>query len=178
MNFKAIHRTDAASAAAIIQNGFDIRKFGTATRKAGQSGNFRYHPRGIFLSTGVDASPDDPVPHPWNHRDRGVYIFCNVTLQKPYPVQTQMEGKFYQQWLSESYGGAVGARLTSAMQREGYDGIYCEESGELVVFRPDQIQIDKSMSLASLETYQRWKKQEKNEWKVSFSEWLTVRHRP
>ena len=167
---KALHRTDYNSAVNILQNGFDLTKFGTATKKTGQAANFRHHARGIFLSEDWGANPKELPPHPWDHRDRGVYIFGEAQLQKPFECQTQMDGMFYQEWLSKKYGGKVKAQLTAAMQKEGYDGIYVSDSGEVTVFNPNAFIIDRNKSMESMEAYQAWKSSAGR----GFKEWLAA----
>ncbi len=169
MNVKALHRTDAASALEILRAGFDLNKFGSATKKTGQADNFRYHAKGIFLSEDHGANPKQLPPHPWDHRDRGVYIFGTANLDKPMELTTEMEGIFYQKWLSDKYGGKTKASLTAALLKEGYDGIYVTDSGEITVFDPDSFPIDKARSIESYRAYQAWKTPGQG-----FKEWLTA----
>jgi hypothetical protein len=167
---KALHRTDYASAVAIIENGFDLTKFGSATKKTGQAENFRHHARGIFLSKDEGVNPAQLPPHPWDHRDRGVYIFGNVTLQKPFECHLHMDGMFYQEWLSKKFGGKVKAQLTAAMQKQGYDGIYVPESEEITLFNPNGFSIDRTRSMESMKAYQDWKLSANK----GFKEWLQI----
>lgn len=159
---RAVHKTDLKSALSILDSGFDLNKFGSVTKKTGQS-SFGNHPKGIYLTLDDGFRPQDPVSHPWDHKDRGVLIFCSVSLTKPLETDLFVDGKFYQDWLSKKYGSR-GARLTMAMQKEGYDGIICPETGEIIVFNPGQIQIDREKTSLSLDSYSRWKS--------GFREWL------
>ena len=161
-----IHRTDFKSAESILKKGFDLKKFGTATAKSGQAASFGSHPRGVYLSVDEGFSPENLPPHPWDHRDRGVMIFGSVELRNPLVVKFQMEGKFYQEWLSAKYR-ATGARLTTAISKEGYDGIYCADTGEVVVFDPERIKIDRNESMESMRAYMGWKGVS-----VNFKEWI------
>jgi hypothetical protein len=160
MLIPTVHKTDYKSAQSIIKNGFDLNKFGSATLKTGQSDRFRHHPRGVYFSTAEDFSPEDIVSHPWDHREKGVLIFCQVRLNNPFITEPFIEGKFYQEWLSQKYGGS-GAKLTSAMENEGYDGIVCPKTSEVVVFNPSQIEIDKEKTTKSLRLH------------AGFKEWIS-----
>ena len=166
----ALHRTDFNAGMEIMRTGFNLNKFGSATKKTGQGDYFKYHARGIFLSEDWGANPKELPPHPWDHRDRGVYIFGAVNLQKPLTLNTQMEGVFYQKWLSDKYGGKTKATLTTALQQEGYDGIFVQDAGEVTVFRPDSFIIDKNKTAESFEAYQAWKSSAGK----SFKEWLAI----
>lgn len=168
MNVKALHRTDAASAVDILRSGFDLNKFGSATKKTGMARDFNYHPKGIFLSQDEGANPAQLPPHPWDSKDRGVYIFGTANLNKPLELTSQMDGIFYQKWLSDKYGGKAKAQLTAALLKDGYDGIYVTDLGEIIVFDPDSFPIDKARSIQSYRTYQAWK----NPKGQGFKEWL------
>lgn len=157
---KAVHKTDSAAAESILRNGFDLRKFGSSTTKSGPS--YSGHPKGIYLTADEGFRPEDPVSHPWNHQDLGVLIFCTVVLENPFLVKQRIEGKFYQQWLADKYG-ATGSNLTRLIKKEGYDGIFCNETGEIVVFNPNQIKIDEEKTIQSLNSYRN---------PVGFKEWL------
>lgn len=164
----ALHRTDYNAGLQILRNGFDLSKFGSATKKSGQAGQYNLHPRGIFLSEDWGAKPAELPPHPWDHRDRGIYIFGTANIQKPLTLQTQQEGMFYQKWLSDKYGGKTKAPLTTAIQRDGYDGVYVQDAGEIIVFDPDAFVIDQNKSMESVQAYIEWKKSQGK----GFKEWL------
>lgn len=83
-------------------------------------------------------------------------------------VQVHQDGMFYQEWLSKKYGDKVKGQLTTAMQQDGYDGVYVEDSGEITVFDPDNFVIDRKKSEQSLQAYQEWKGAAGK----SFKEWL------
>lgn len=171
MDIRVVHRTDFKSAESILKSGFDLKKFGSATAKSGQAAIFGGHPRGIFLSVDEGFSPENLPPHPWNHRDRGVMIFGRAALVNPLVVNLEMEGEFYQKWLSLKYG-ATGSRLTAAIQKEGHDGIYCEESGEVVVFKPEQVTIEMKKSMESMRIYMEWRSSFPEGHEMKFKEWL------
>jgi hypothetical protein len=170
---KALHRTDYNSGVNILRSGFDLTKFGSATKKTGQANNFRHHARGIFLSEDWGANPEELPPHPWDHRDRGVYIFGDAQLQKPFECHLHMDGIFYQEWLSKKYGDKVKAQLTAAMQKDGYDGIYVAEAGEITVFNPNAFIINKNKSVQSIKAYEAWKSSAGK----GFKEWLIATER-
>ena len=161
VKMRAVHKTDLKSALSILEFGFDLGKFGNTTKKTGQS--FGNHPKGIYLTLDEGFRPQDPTSHPWNHKDRGVLIFCVVSLKNPLEVEPFISGKFYQDWLSEKYG-AKGTRLTAMIQKEGHDGIICRKTGEIVAFNPNQINIDQEKTNLSLNAYSIWKS--------GFKEWL------
>lgn len=165
-----IHKTDYNSALSILQNGFDLNKFGSATKRSGMSDNFSFHPRGIYLSLDQGEDPEYLFSHPWDHKDRGVLIFGSVVLRNPFLTALHVDDKFYQEYLSDQYGSLSGARLSTAMQKDGYDGIYCEETGEVVVFDPRKIIINKEKTNKSLNSYMKWKKENN----MNFKEWLIL----
>lgn len=163
---KAVHRTDYNSALQILRKGFDLSKFGSATRKTGQQYNLAA--RGIFVSEDWGVRVEDLPPHPWDHQDKGVYIFGTSNLQRPLKLNKEMEGSFYQNWLSDKYGGKSKSALTTAIQKEGYDGIYVQDAGEITIFDPDNFAIDHSKSDQSMTKYVEWKKLLSK----GFAEWL------
>lgn len=153
---KAVHRTSVDAALQILKNGFDLKKFGFVTKKVGTPG-YDSHARGIFLSEDWGAKPEELPPHPWDHRDRGVYIFGTVHLKHPLKVPLHVDGVFYQPWLAAQYEGKTGAKLTAALQRDGYDGIYVTDVGEITVFDPKDFVIDAKRSMDSIRAYQQRK---------------------
>ena len=172
LNTPALHRTDYNSALQILNTGFDLRKFGSATKKTGQANNFKYHARGIFLSEdGKGTSPKDFAaasvgsPRPWR-----LHLRHGEPSKKPMDVNLHMDGVFYQQWLSEKFGDRVKAQLTTAMQQEGYDGIYVRDAGEITVFDPDSFAIDTKKSQESIQAYTEWKSVKG----AGFKEWLSI----
>lgn len=166
MMILAVHKTDEASARSILENGFDLRHFGSATKKTGQT-RFKIHPKGIYLTVDDGFDPESPASHPWDHRDRGVLVFCTAHLANPLTLRVYIDGKFYLDWLSERHAGASTAKLTAAIQKDGHDGIVCEETGEVIVFDPKQIQIDGHKTERSLGAYERWRQD-----RTGFREWL------
>jgi hypothetical protein len=158
LEIKAVHKTDPGSADSILKNGFDLGRFGSATAKTGQAHNFGRHALGIYLTEDEGHfRPEDSVSHPWDHRKKGALIFCTVILKNPLLVDMKMDGKFYQKWISDNYGGLSGRRLTNELVKDGHDGIYCKDTGEIVAFNPDQIRIDPEKSRASIATnFKEW----------------------
>lgn len=159
MELKAVHKTDPESAGSILKNGFDLQMFGSATAKTGMTRHFRSHPLGIYLTEDEGHfRPEDHASHPWDHRKRGALVFCTVILNRPLLVGLRIDGEFYQEWLSKKYGGLAGKKLTDAIIKDGHDGIFCRESGEIIAFSPRQIKIDVEKTKASID--------------MSFKEWL------
>lgn len=167
MIIPAVHKTDPASARSILEAGFDLGRFGTTTKKTGQAGMFGRHPKGVFLTVDDGFRAEDPASHPWDHRDRGVLVFCRVSMENPLRLHQRVDGKFYQEWLSDKYGGLSGSRLTAAIQADGHDGVLCEETGEVIAFDTDQVEVDRSRTEESLASYDRWRAETKG-----FREWL------
>jgi hypothetical protein len=167
MILSVIHKTDYLNAISILRNGFDLNKFGNSTKKTGQS--FNKHPRAIYFSKDEGHRPEDSLSHPYDHKDRGVLIFCTVRLNNPLILNSiRIEGEFYQDFLANKYN-ATGGRLSNLMKKEGYDGIVCLETGEVAVFDVDNIDIDEQKSSLSLNAYLNWRKSSKIN---SFKEWL------
>lgn len=166
MIVSAVHKTDRESALSILREGFDLSRFGSASRRTGQTG-FNKHLKGIYLTADHGFRPEDPASHPWDNRDRGVLVFCAVRLDSPMFLDVRTDGKFYQEWLSDNYGGISGARLTAAIKRDGHDGIVCG-GDEIIAFEPSQIGIDKKKTEESLAAYSEWRGS-------SFREWLSGR---
>lgn len=168
MIISVVHKTDYRNALGILEHGFDLNKFGHSTQKTGQS--FNNHPRAIYFSKDEGYKPENLLSHPYDHKDRGIFIFCNVRLDHPLVLDSSnIEGKFYQDFLASKYK-ATGGRLSNLMKRDGYDGIVCLDTGEVVVFDASSININKEKSLSSLNHYENWKKS------VGFKEW--VNHPP
>lgn len=136
MILKVVHNTDPESAESILKNGFDLSKFGQATKKSGQN-RFGNHPKGIYFS--IDHGQQNPFPHPWDHKKTGFLIRCTVELRNPLIIDPFVEGKFYQDWLYEKYR-KKGASLTKALEKEGYDGIVAGE--EVVAFGAEGVTIN------------------------------------
>lgn len=137
MILKVVHNTDPESAESIFQNGFDLSRFGYATKKSGQHSTFGVHPKGIYFTT--DMGQQAPSAHPWDHRKIGRLIRCVVELKNPLVIEPYVDGKFYQIWLYEKYR-KKGAALTNALKKEGYDGIVAGE--EVIAFRTDGITLN------------------------------------
>lgn len=151
-----------------MSSGFDLNKFGSATKKAAGGSSFKLTAKGIFLSEDWGANPKDLPPHPWDHRDRGVYIFGSVNLQHPLEVNTHQDGEFYQKWLSDKYGGKTKGPLSTAIIQDGYDGILVKDAGEVTIFDPDMFSIDTKKSQESIAAYQAWRGNKG----ANFKEWL------
>jgi len=135
MILKVVHNTDPESAESILKNGFDLSKFGQATKKSGQT-RFGNHPKGIYFSK--DSGQQHPFPHPWDHRKTGFLIRCIVELRNPLVIEPFVDGKFYQDWLHEKYR-KKGSALTEALKKEGHDGIVAGE--EVIAFGTEGITI-------------------------------------
>ena len=136
MILKVVHNTDPESAESIRRGGFDLSRFGYATKKSGQAAAFSGHPKGIYFTK--DVGQTGISPHPWDHTKTGTLIRCVVELRNPLVLDPFMDGVFYQKWLHDKYG-KKGAGLTNILKKQGYDGIVAGD--EVIAFGTDGITI-------------------------------------
>jgi len=125
-----IHRTDEQSdIEGIVRSGFNLRKFGGTARKFNMPDMVQYDPKGIYAlpvkELDVDFQRNDPRP----------YVVFSATIQKALVAQSKKS-------LSESFGGIIGAQLSNALKRLGYQAVFIQGSlMEYIILDPSIIQV-------------------------------------
>jgi hypothetical protein len=144
------HATSVEAARNIVSHGFDLSFAGQTARKTGQH-RFVGDPSGVYFirADNLSGSP----PHPFNHRQRGAWVFATVRFKNPLVLDSMFSGsdragwRTYKEVLAEEHG-VSGRALTEKLVALGYDGIVTPV--EVVTFDLDTVMVDRPKTLQGL----------------------------